>query len=120
MQVGDPINDLVDQRNAASGGRGGLQPVRHFLNLLREAQINSAQPKNQHESEAPEADHAVQMPGQPLPSRAAMQRQAASPRLTTRPPDRQPRESNDEYGECTNTIDDSSGLSRQQIVVQIE
>src|SRR4029453_11813504 len=97
-----------------------IQTVGEILKGTREAEIGTAPPKHQRESKAPEADHAVQMPGHALPPHAAVERKAATPRLDSRPPDHEPGGSEQDHDECTNTIYLPTRFAGEQIVVQIE
>src|SRR5580692_6186055 len=62
----------------------------------------------------------MQVPVQALPSHAAMQYKAAAPCLASRPPDHDARKGNCNRRKRTNTVDHSTPLPRQQIIVQIE
>src|SRR5690349_24358853 len=89
MQVGEPINDPVADAHPRIGGSQRLYPVGEILNHLGNSEIDPACPEYDKEAKAPEADHAVQVPDEALPSHAARHRQAATPSLVTWPPDRQ-------------------------------
>src|SRR5436853_1878821 len=104
MQVGEPINNLVADACPGISGSERLESVGEVLKRLGNAEIDPAYGKHQRESKAPETDHAVHVPGQALPSHAAMQCQAATPGPDARPPDHQSRGSKREQGECANAV----------------
>src|SRR5215467_13392935 len=59
MQEGKPVNDAVDDAEPGVHGRGRLKPVGQLLNLLGESEIETANPKDDREREAPETDHTM-------------------------------------------------------------
>src|SRR5438034_10180433 len=120
MQVGDPVDKAIDHPCSGIRGRRRLKAVREVLECFWKAEIRSAYGKHQCESQAPEADHAVQVPGQALPSYAAMQCETTAPRLDARPPDHQTGDSESKHGECANAVHFPAAVSGEQIVVQIE
>jgi hypothetical protein len=89
MRAGMPDREPIVNSVASTNQR--LESVGEVLKRLGNPQINPAYRKQEHESKAPEADHAVQVPDQALPSHAAMQCQVAAPCLDARPPDHQTR-----------------------------
>ena len=120
MQVGEPVDDPVDHPCPGIRGCRRLEAVGEVLECFWKAEIRSAQGKHECESQAPEADHAVQVPGQALPSYAAMQCETTAPRLDARPPDHQTCDSKSKHGECAKAVHLPAGGSGEQIVVQIE
>src|SRR5579863_1674013 len=110
MQESEPIQNLVDDAQSCVGGRGRLKPVGQILNRFGETEIDRAQAEHQRESEAPEADHAVQVPG-PAPPYTARQRQAATPCLAPRPPDDQTSHGSRQQGERAPSVDFPSAWS---------
>src|SRR5690242_20760805 len=89
VQVGEPIDHAVNEAEPGIGGGWWLEPVGEVLKRVREGKINPAGPEDQGEGKAPESDHAVQVPDGALPSDAARQDEAATPRLSAGPPDHQ-------------------------------
>src|SRR5579862_1041140 len=120
MQEGEPINNFIDDANAGIRGGGGLKAVGEVLKQLGKTKIDPAGAKHQSESKAPEADHTVQAPGQEPVAQTAIQGQAATPGLDTRPPDRQARHSKHDQGECATAVHSPAGWSGEEIVVQIK
>src|SRR6266571_913301 len=102
MQDGEPIDNPVADACPGIGGSERLEPVGEVLKRLGKSEIGPAYRKHQHESEAPEADHTMQVPGHAFPSHAAMQCQAATPGPNARPPNHQTCRNKRKNGDCAN------------------
>src|SRR5205807_5638733 len=86
MQVGEPIKNLIADARPLIGVGGRFESIGEVLKQLRVAQIGPADREQQDECEGPEAEHAVQVPGEALPSGVPVNSQASSPRPDPRPP----------------------------------
>ena len=117
MQVGEPVENLID--DAYAGVRIGrrLEPVRKLVERLRDAEIRAAQREHQDHRQRPEAEHAVQVPGEALPSGVPVNSQASSPRPDPRPPHDDARASEDDNQERTHAVDRAPRCASEQVVV---
>ena len=120
MQVGEPIQNLIDEARPLIDVSRRLESVGKILKRLGIAEISSAQSKQQDESECPEADHAVRVPGEVLPPDVPVNGEASSPRLDPRPPHDNPCHGDDDNQEREDAVDPAAGFPGEQVVVQLE
>lgn len=105
VQVREPIERAVDEASARVLVRRRLQPVGQRAELIGEAQVHSAQGEHDQERDAPEAENAVQLPREPPPPHAAMQREVLAPARDAGPPDHGTREAHQQHGDGTGAVD---------------
>src|SRR5205814_10222044 len=67
VQIGEPIDNLINDAISRIGVGDGFDAVRDVLKPRGVAQVRSAQSKQQDDAEGPEADHAMQIPSEALP-----------------------------------------------------
>src|ERR1019366_1142787 len=117
MQVGKPIDHLVDGARPGVGVGESLDPVGKVLDQIGAGEVDSAYGEQQDESQAPETDHAVQAPDEALPPDAPWDAQASPPCPDPRPPDDDSREGEGDNQERANAVDLAARRPAKQIVV---
>ena len=68
MQIRQPIERAVDEARAAILIGWRFEPVGRYAEVIRKAELDAARGEHEQEQEAPEAEHAVQLPREAPPA----------------------------------------------------
>src|SRR4051812_3555937 len=120
VQVCEPIERGVDEPPARVLIVHGLEPIRKLGQRVRKTEVDAACREYQDEDEAPEAQRAVQVPGESLPADSAPHAQTSTPGPHPRPPDDEAGERDQENCNGADTVDETSRGTREQVVVQVD
>src|SRR5262249_16379443 len=120
MQVGEPVDDAINDAVPCILGCGRLEPISEVLKRLRVTEVSSAQPKQHDEAQGPEAEHALQIPLISTPPYIPVNDQHASPLFDPLPPHHDSRECEHDQQERRDTVDASASAPGKQVIVQLE
>src|ERR1019366_2039880 len=110
MQVGEPVNHLVDHARTGVRLSQRLNPVSKVLNQIGAAEVDPAYGKQEDDAKAPESEHAVQAPDHTLLSGLPPDGQASPPRPDPWPPNHNSRQGDPENQHRGEPVDLPAGL----------